>query len=169
MRTTWIDTMPERIDDRARIVCGYRRGPVVGLGDPGDADAVMMLGMHAAAGTKGFMPHTLTSRLASLRVNGRAMSEAELFSAPLSRFGIAPIFFSGCPAACAQANERLPGIRTFAIDKRVAPEDLDARRWRTELAQAAALSLSNRSVSPYCPEGPFHAEITIRQLGIPGG
>ena len=63
---TGYNLLPEMIDDRARIDCGYRQAPVPGLGDPGDADAVMMLGMHAAAGTDGFLAHTLTSRLASL-------------------------------------------------------------------------------------------------------
>jgi D-amino peptidase len=154
--------LPERIDPRARIVCGYRQGPVPGVGDPGDANAVLMIGMHAAAGTAGFLPHTLTSRLASLRVNGRPMAEVELFAAALAPCGIAPIFFSGCPVACAQARERIGGIHTFAINKDLAPEDLDVHTWRRELAQAAAASLSNNHVDPYCPEGPFQAEITIR-------
>ena len=61
---TGYNLIPEMIDGRARIVCGYHQGPVPGLGDPGEADAVMMIGMHAAAGTGGFLAHTLTSRLA---------------------------------------------------------------------------------------------------------
>ena len=82
---TGYNLMPEMIDSRARIVCGYHQGPVPGLGDPGDADAVMMIGMHAAAGTAGFLAHTLTSRLASLVVNGRPLAEVELFAASLAR------------------------------------------------------------------------------------
>jgi D-aminopeptidase len=121
-----------------------------------------MIGMHAAAGTAGFLPHTLTSRLAALKVNGRPMAEVELFAASLAPCGIAPIFFSGCPVACAQARERIAGIHAFPIDKGMAPEDLDVHAWRRELAQAAAASLSSSHVNPYCPEGPFHAEIAIR-------
>ncbi len=81
---TGYNLMPELIDRRARIICGYGLGPVPGLGDPGDADAAMMIGMHAAAGTQGFLPHTLTSRLASLVVNGRPLAEVELFAASLA-------------------------------------------------------------------------------------
>jgi D-amino peptidase len=61
--------LPEAIDDRAAVVCGYRRGPVPGIGDPGSAQALMMVGMHAASGTDGFLAHTFTSRIASLRVS----------------------------------------------------------------------------------------------------
>jgi D-amino peptidase len=159
---TGYNLLPELIDPRARIVCGYRQQPVAGLGDPGDADAVMMIGMHAASGTAGFLPHTLTSRLASVLVNGRPLAEVELFSASLAPFDLAPIFFSGCPEACRQARARMVGIRTYAIDKRIPPEALNAPRWRRELGRAAAAACDNRAVAPYRPKGPFHAAITIR-------
>ncbi|BBO71211.1 hypothetical protein DSCA_51410 [Desulfosarcina alkanivorans] len=159
---TGYNLLPEMIDSRARIVSGYRRGPVPGLGDPGDADGLMMIGMHAAAGTAGFLAHTLTSRLASLVVNGRPMAEVELFSASLAPHGIPPVFFSGCPAACGQARERIPGMPTFFIDKRIPPDALDAQRWRNEMARAAVQALDGRPAAPYCPAGPFQAEITIR-------
>ncbi len=159
---TGYNLLPERIDHRARIICGYRRGPVPGLGHPGDADAVMMIGMHAASGTDGFLPHTLTSRLASLTVNGRPLAEVELFSAALSPFNLPTIFFSGCPAACDQARERIPGIHTSAIDKGTTLQALGARQWRNKLAGAAAAALDNHAVVPYRPDGPFAAAITIR-------
>ena len=159
---TGYNLLPELIDGRARIDCGYRQGPVPGLGSPGDADAVMMIGMHAAAGTDGFLAHTLTSRLAALVVNGRPLAEVELFSASIAPFGIPAVFFSGCPVACAQARERIQGIGTFAIDKSIPPETLDADRWRKGLAQTAVESLTNVSVMPYRPNGPLQAEITIR-------
>jgi len=159
---TAYNLLPEVIDNRARIVCGYRRGPVPGLGDPENADATMMLGMHAAAGTAGFLAHTLTSRLSSLTVNGRPLAEVELFAASLATHGIPATFFTGCPVACAQARQRIPGIRTLAIDKSIMPDHLDKHRWRRQLAQAAVRALTNDTVSPYLPEGPFRAEITIR-------
>lgn len=161
---TGYNLLPEMIDSRTRIVSGYHRGPVPGLGDPGNADGLMMIGMHAASGTTGFLPHTLTSRLASLVVNGRPMAEVELFAASLAPFGIPPLFFSGCPEACDQARERIPGIHTFPIDKTIPPEALEACQWRTDLARAAAeaLTLAGKPAPTYCPDGPFQATITIR-------
>ena len=154
--------LPEMIDRRARIDCGYYRGPVPGIGDPGGVDAVMMIGMHAASGTPGFLAHTLTSRLASLTVNGRPLAEIELFAASLGPYDIPAIFFSGCPVACAQARQRIAGIQTFSIDKRIPPDKLNADRWRRRLARAAVKSLTNASVVPYRPTGPRHAAIRIR-------
>jgi len=159
---TAYNLLPEMIDRRARIVCGYRQEPVPGLGDPAGADAVMLIGMHAAAGTDGFLPHTLTSRLASLTVNGRPLAEVELFAASLAPYGIPAIFFSGCPAACAQARERIPGLQTHAIDKSVLPDRLDKPHWRMQLVRAAVQALANDDTVPYAPSGPCHAAITIR-------
>jgi len=162
---TGYNLLPEMIDRRAAVVCGYRQEPVPGLGDPGDADGVMMLGMHAAAGTSGFLAHTLTSRLASLKVNGRPLAEVELFAAAIAPFGIPALFFSGCPVACTQARQRIPGIHTCPIDKSLPPEALDTDRWRRGLARSAVAALSNRTTPPYRPQGPFRADIVIRDGG----
>lgn len=159
---TAYNLLPEMIDPRARIVCGYHRGPVPGIGDPSDADGLMMIGMHAASGTSGFIPHTLTSRLASITVNGRPLAEVELFSASLAPYGIRPLLFSGCPVACTQAGERIPGIHTHAIDKSIPPETLDRHRWRSELTRAAVESLTDTAPAPCVPGGPYHAAIRIR-------
>ncbi len=159
---TAYNLLPELIDPRARIICGYHRGPVPGLGHPGNVDGVMMIGMHAASGSRGFLPHTLTSRLASVKLNGRLLTEVELFSASLAPFGIRPLFFSGCPVACAQARQRIPGIRTVAIDKQIPPEALDKPSWHRTLARGAVNALRGISPAPYTPQGPFRAVIRIR-------
>ena len=56
---TGFNLLPEMIDPRVKIVSGYRRKPVPGIGDPDEARAVVFLGMHAASGTGGFLAHTL--------------------------------------------------------------------------------------------------------------
>jgi len=160
---TGYNLLPELIDPRAVLVSGYRRGPVPGLGDPGSAEALMMTGMHAASGTDGFLPHTFSSRIASLRVNGVLIPEAALFSASLAPYGIRPVFFSGCPEACRQASAAIPHIQTFAIDKSVPVHRFDAAGWREGLAAAAVRSLSNRSAGPCRMEGPFDAAVRMRK------
>jgi D-amino peptidase len=159
---TAYNLLPELIDPRARIIHGYHRGPVPGLGHPQGAEAVMMLGMHAASGTAGFLPHTLTSRLASIRVNGRPLAEVELFSAALAPFGMRPIFFSGCPVACAQARERIPGMHTVSINKQMPLGAFNAGAWRRELARGAVTALKANAPDPYKPVGPLRAVIRIR-------
>ena len=160
---TGYNLLPERIDPRCQIVSGYRRGPVPGIGDPSDAEAVLFLGLHAASGTNGFLAHTLTSRIGRLMVNGKPLPEIALFAASLAPHRVRPVFFSGCPVACRQAKETIAGIDTFSIDKSSGPDGFDAQQWRQELAAAAAASLENRRVTPYLPHGPFDATITMRE------
>ena len=159
---TGYNLLPELIDSRARVFSGYRPGPVPGIGDPGDVEAVIFLGMHAASGTEGFLSHTLTSRIKRLEVSGRPLAEVELFSGSLAPYGVRPIFFSGCPIACAQATEAITGIDVYPIDKTVGPQGFDAVSWREGLANAAVGSLDNISTEPYVPQGSMTAVITMR-------
>jgi len=159
---TGYNLLPELIDRRAHIVSGYRRGPVPGIGAVDGLQAVMLIGLHAASGTNGFLPHTLTSRLQKVEVNGKPIPEVAFFCASLAPYKIRPVFFSGCPLACRQAQEIIPGLSTHSIDKASPQKGFDANAWRDGLALAATRSLNNRSTLPYHPAGPFHAVITIR-------
>jgi D-amino peptidase len=159
---TGYNLFPELIDSRATIISGYRRGPIAGIGNSNNAQAVMFMGMHAASGSDGFLAHTLTSRIARLEVNQRLLSEIELFAASLAPWGVRPIFFSGCPVACEQAKAVIANILCHSIDKSRGPENFDFNRWRCQLAQAAVKSLSNYKTKPYIPVGPFDAQVTMR-------
>jgi D-amino peptidase len=160
---TAYNLLPECIDGRAELVSGYRRGPVPGIGSPAGAQALMMIGMHAASGTDGFLAHTFTSRIADLRVNGAAVPEAVFFSASVAPYGVRPIFFSGCPLACRQAAKAIPGIETYPIEKPGRPgRRFDGPVWRRGLAAAAGRALQNRSTAPLRLTGPFTAEVRMR-------
>ncbi|MCP4687354.1 MAG: M55 family metallopeptidase [Desulfobacterales bacterium] len=159
---TGYNLIPDLLHPRARLIPGYKQGSVPGLGDPGHAEAVMFLGMHAASGTSGFLAHTMTSRIARLQVNGSLIPEVSLFASSLAPHGLRPIFFSGCPVSCRQAEAVIPGLRTHPIEKSRGPAAIDAPAWRAALAKAAVASLSNRTVIPHEPQGPFHAVITMR-------
>jgi len=160
---TGYNLFPELIDPRAMLISGYHRGPVMGVGNPGDAQAVMFLGMHAASGSDGFLAHTLTSRIARLEVNHRLLSEVELFAASVAHLGIRPIFFSGCPVACKQAAAVIKNIHCRSIVKSGGAENFDFNRWRRRLARAAVESLTNFETKPYQPAGPFDATVTMRE------
>ncbi|HNX60335.1 MAG TPA: M55 family metallopeptidase [Spirochaetota bacterium] len=148
------------IDPRARIVSGYRNGPVPGIGDPTGHDTAMFIGMHAPSGSGGFLAHTMTHRITSVRANGTPVSELELFAGSLAPFGIRPVFFSGCPVACDHANNAVPGMTICPIDKSSA--SFDMKSWREHCAESAAESLRNTAAFPYNPEGPFEIEISFR-------
>lgn len=159
---TGYNLLPELIDPRAELIYGYHSGSVPGIGEARDVQAVMFLGMHAASGTNGFLAHTLTSRIARLEVNGKPLSEVELFASALAPFGVRPIFFSGCPLACEQAGAAIPNIFTYAINKEAGPERFNAELWRSNLASSSVEALKNDQAAPYRPEGPFTAKVKMR-------
>jgi D-aminopeptidase len=163
---TAYNLLPELIDSRSEIVHGYRTGPVPGMGDPGDADAVMFLGMHAASGTDGFLAHTLTSRVELVEVNGEPLPEIQLFASSLAPWGLKPIFFSGCPVACKQAKTRIQNISVFPIDKSVGQQQFDVATWRYGLQQAAVKALENNLTAPYKLEGPMRVVVKMRTGSI---
>ena len=159
---TGYNLLPEMINANSEIIHGYRRGPVPGLGDPGQAQAVIFVGMHAASGTDGFLAHTLTSRIKKLEVNGKPMAEIELFASALAPFGIRPIFFSGCPVACEQAGAVIDNISRYPIDKRTDVKSFNSAEWRAGLARSVVESLENDQSLPYQPDGPMQARVTLR-------
>jgi len=163
---TGYNLLPELIDSRSEIVHGYRSGPVPGIGDPGDVDAVMFLGMHAASGTDGFLAHTLTSRVELLEVNGDPLPEIQLFASSLASWGLKPIFFSGCPVACTQAKTCIPNISVFPIDKSAGQQQFDAATWRSGLQQAAVKALGNNLTVPYVFQGPMRVVVKMRTGSI---
>lgn len=163
---TGYNLLPEQIDRRARVDSGYALGPIPGMGDPGRAEAVLFLGLHAASGTKGFLPHTMTSRLAEVRVNGHPLPEVALFASVLASYDIRPIFFSGCPSACEQAAMAVPGISTYPINKSQGPTEFDVQLWQSGLARMAVESLSNDVTRPLNGKGPFTVQVVLRDGAV---
>ena len=115
---TGYNLIPAYLDKRVKLVSGYYTGPAIGYGKLHGADFALFVGLHAAGGNaRGFLAHTLTSRIADILVNGKRICEAELFATVLSAFQVPVAFFSGCPAACQEVKERLNWVVTYAIDK----------------------------------------------------
>jgi len=156
---TGFNLFKELLPDFVELDQGYCASPVPGIGDVSGFDLLMMTGMHAASGTDGFIPHTLTSRFAEILVNGKLLSECELFASSVAAAGLRPVFFSGDQTACDQAADVIKGISNFAVNK---PLQNSEDQTRMELARAAAASLSNESVDIFQPDGPFSVKVRMR-------
>ncbi len=115
---TGYNFIPSYLDKRVKLVSAYYNGPAVGYGKLYGADFALFVGLHASGGNgRGFLAHTLTSRIAEILVNGKRIGESELFATVLSAFRIPVVFFSGCPAACQEVKERMNWVVTYAIPK----------------------------------------------------
>ena len=139
---TAYNIIPAYLDRRAKLVSGYYTGPAVGYGRLHGADFALFVGLHAAGGNeKGFLAHTLTSRITEILVNGKRVCESELFSTVLSSFHVPVVFFSGCPAACREVKEKMDWVVTCAIPKDPSVyQDLEKRK---EYIQRAREGLRN--------------------------
>ncbi len=158
---TGYNLLSELIDKRARVIHGYNEGPVPGIGNVYDAEAVMFIGMHASSGSDGFLAHTFTSRYSGITADGLRVSELQIFASSLFVYSLIPVFFSGCPVACTEALEKVHGINVFPVLKDESGF-IDKEKCRKELASAAGESLINNISAPYIMKPPFNIELRMR-------
>jgi len=79
-------------------------------------DAALFVGYHSAAGRPGNpMSHTLTGRLAYIKLNGSLASEFMLFSYACALEGVPTVFLSGDKMLCDDSKDLHPGLITCAV------------------------------------------------------
>ncbi len=139
--------VPELLDCRAVWEKDY--GPAVFA----DCEAFVVVGGHAMAGTpNAFLDHTQSSKnWFSYTVNGTEYGELGQDAAYCGAYGIPVVALSGDTAACVEAEELIPGIRTASVktatgryhadcipaeeaEKRIYEAVLDGVRHRQEIA-----------------------------------
>jgi len=158
------------LDRRAKLVSGYYTRPAVGYGKLYGADFALFVGLHASGGNEvGFLPHTLTSRIAEILVNGKRVCEAELFATVLSAFQVPVCFFSGCPAACQEVAQKMDWVVTYPIAKQ--PEIYgDEKRRQSYIVQKREglrekiKEVSNPKTMPlFAMKPPFDCRVIFRE------
>jgi D-amino peptidase len=110
------DILLDQLDKRARFE--FRDRPFSQYIDMPDKtyQAIVCIGMHARAGTPGFLAHTFTIE-PSWRVNGLDITETEIVAHSGARFGVPVIMVSGDDVLGKQLDERLPQVE-YALVKR---------------------------------------------------
>lgn len=112
-RNVDVDDLPSYVS----VICGkpaYRPEWAGGL----DASfmGIIMLGLHAKAGTAGaVMPHTYEGAMTDLRLNGKSVGEIGMEAAIAGDFGVPTLLVVADSAGAAEAEATLPGVRTVAV------------------------------------------------------
>ncbi|MEK9967983.1 MAG: M55 family metallopeptidase [Ferrovibrio sp.] len=135
-------------------------------------DAAIMIGCHAKAGTKdGVMAHTFSDHsIASLAVNDTEIGEIAVEALVLGHYRIPVVLVSGDAAACREAVELLPSVRTvctkrgfgahIAVSLHVEDAcDLLEQETRTALADIG-------TAKPLIWPAPFSVRLTCRSEDI---
>ena len=167
---TGYNLIPRYLDRRARLVSGYYVGPAVGYGKLYGADFALFVGLHASGGNEaGFLPHTLTSRIAEIRVNGKRICEAELFATVLADFHAPVCFFSGCPAACQEVKERMGWVITYDIPKEmdIYRDEMKRREYIAQKREGLRKKIKEISAPKSMPiftlEAPFDCQVSFHE------
>ncbi len=158
------------LDRRVKLVSGYYAGPAVGYGKLYGADFALFVGLHASGGNElGFLPHTLTSRISEILVNGKRVCEAELFATVLSAFQVPVCFFSGCPVACREVAQKMDWVFTYPIAKQPEIYGDEERRQSYIIQKREGLrerikEVSNpKTMSLFVMKPPFECQVIFRE------
>ena len=119
-------------------------------------DVCMMIGQHAMAGVAtGNMNHTQSSQsIDSYALNGKPIGEIAQFALCQGALGLPMIFLSGDEAACAEAEELIPGVTTASVKKGVgrnAAISLSAAKAREKVGDGVRVALRRHRDKPLEP------------------
>jgi len=112
---TMDNLLHDRLDPRARLVFGAPRPSCMVQGITRDDDVAVFVGYHAAAGADGVLAHTFSSNFTELRVNGAAMTEAEVNALYAASLGVPVGVVTGDDEICAVARKAFPGVSAVEV------------------------------------------------------
>jgi D-amino peptidase len=156
--------LPEEMDPRAELLIGSPKVWSMMQGFNADFGIALFVGYHASAGTAGaVLDHTYSGRLLyEVRLNGEAVTEAELNAALAGTYGVPVGLVTGDDKACAQVAARLKGIRTVVVKRgfgRGVARSLHPSEARKAIREAAAEVVEGvPEFHPYLPDAPYVLE-----------
>jgi D-amino peptidase len=157
--------VPELLDPRCEFVVQEEWTQYTGFLEAG-ADACLLVGMHARAGTRdGVLNHTVSGQAwQNLWFNGTLVGETGINAALCGTFGCPVVLVSGDAATCVEARELL-GERLTTVQVKVgiglrAARHLAPAQARERIEEGARTALGDlAAVAPYDPGRP--AEIRV--------
>jgi D-amino peptidase len=161
--------LPEDLDPRAELLLGSPKPWSMMQGFGAQFDVALFVGYHARAGTEAaVLDHTYSGRLLyDVRVNGEPWTEAELNAALAGTYGVPAGLVTGDDKACAQAAERLEGIRSVVVKQafgrgvaRSVHPSVARDAIRAGAAEAVAAA-GRGELEPFVPDPPFALEADL--------
>ena len=175
---TMDNLLHDRLDPRARLVFGAPRASCMVQGITREDALAVFVGYHAAAGAHGTLAHTFSTNFTELRVNGVAMSEAEVNGLYAASLGVPVGVLTGDDQICAVAEKAFPGITTVSVKDALGFSSVDTLHpslacERIEAAVAAAVA--DGGVAPMAVPDALTLEIDFASqlaadfaAGVPG-
>jgi D-amino peptidase len=165
--------IPEDLDPDCEFVVQEEWTEYTGFLEEG-VDAVLLVGMHAMAGTPdGVMNHTVSGvDWQNLWFNGTLVGETGINAAFCGSFGCPVAMVTGDGAACREATELLgDGVTTVSVKEGIGLQSarmLAPQRARELIEAGAKEALGNLgAVKPYDPGKPCEIKVEYKSTGPP--
>ena len=157
---------PELLDDGCEFVVQREWTEYTGVLEDG-CDAALFVGMHAMAGSRGQMSHTVSgTEWRSVHFNGREVGETGINAALCGNWNCPVLLVTGDQVACAEATELLgPGLVTAQV--KTAIGRFSARHKtpgvaRTLIEAGARKALTDlKAVAPWDPGRPCEVRVEL--------
>lgn len=150
------------LDKRVKLLRGWHRWPLL---LDSSYDFVAWVGQHAKSRTEfAHIPHTQSSEIFEMKINGIAVGEFGQFAMCASELGVRAIFASGDKALCKEAEELVPGIITVAVKEGTTPGRGDECTRHTYIRRNnAAIHLHPERARELIREGAYKAIIKAKE------
>lgn len=161
------DILVGEMDPRARFDFRSRDYNPYSTGLDGSFDAIVCIGMHARAGSKGFLAHTYTIEPA-FRVNGVEINETQIIALSAARWGIPVIMASGDDVLGEELRAEMPELEYATVKKAVnlaRAEPLPQAEVERRIEQSAAKAMEKFVAGKYRPyyiPPPFTFELSFQ-------
>lgn len=175
--------LPDRLDQRARLCSGQLSSlpPSALQGLDASCEVVFLVGFHARAGLHpGVLDHTSWSQTVSeVRLNGRAVGEAEINAAYAGQLGVPILLLTGDDVLAADARQSMPWVRTAVVKRalgRYQAESLPPALACALIRETAASAMRDRAnarplvmTTPITVELEFHHPMYVElAVMVPG-
>lgn len=167
----------EELPEGVKLFCG--RNSPLGMLDGIDqgVDLCMFIGYHARAGTKeAICDHTWAGYVSNVWLNGKLVGEIGLNASVCGHFNVPVGMLSGDKAACAEAQEWIPGIQTVEVKRALSRfsaeclHPLDAQdRIQNAAQQMIAQAHNEEGLKPLQTAAPVTIIVEFQNSGLADG
>ncbi len=163
----------EDLDHEVKLITGSSKPMSMMEGIGPDFDAVMFVGYHSKASSKGVLNHTYTGRVAHYWVDGKCLGETGMNALIAGYYGVPVVFVSGDSELVKEAKQLLSIVETVAVKEprsQFSALCLHPAKAQSLIREKAACSLENLGRhKPLVPGEPATVRLQFHTSGNADG
>ncbi len=151
MHATGFNILPKYIKGKVECMQGHHWMPIPMFGKIPMADIAVMTGFHSAPDQPdGFSPHIFHKRIRQVKIDGRPMTEVELFAALLGEYQIPVAFVTADKLALERIKNNMPWVSSVEVPKHKMTEEQE-EHIREEITSELCHTIKTcQNIKPFC-------------------